>query len=147
MTQEQPETDNKPAGKTNYRQWVLIGILIVVGAAFLYDKYVLLPSATEKIEKITTGTQDQAQVHEIAGMKPVKVFEYKGFEIEQYEFSRGLPFYPKPILDVAYKSEKIAFFSREHMDEKFIDSKTMVTISTEERSKNLTLERLGAQPQ
>jgi len=147
MNQEQAETSKKTAGKTNYRQWILIGILVFVGAAFLYDHFVLMPSATEKINKITDSSQNQSDVHEIAGMKPMEVYEYKGFEIERYEFPRGLPFYPKPILDVAYKSEKIAFFSREHMDEAFIDSRTSVSISTEERDKNLSLQQLNGQTQ
>ncbi len=145
------EVNNQQSNKkkANYRQWILIAVLVFVGAAFLYDKYVLLPSATEKINEITNNitaslsADNKQQVHDLIGMKPSEVVDYKGLEIERYKFPRGLPFYPKPILDIAYKDGAISFFSREHMTEEYIDSKNLVTISEEERSRNVTMRPVG----
>ncbi|MEM9409793.1 MAG: hypothetical protein AAGA30_01690 [Planctomycetota bacterium] len=110
------------------RQFVLVGILIVVLAAFLYDKYVLIPSADKKINQIATevsmklSPENRKQVHEIVGISPASKFEHNGVEVEQYRFPRGLPFFPRPVLDIAYDGDTMIFFRQEPMDEAYIDA-------------------------
>lgn len=100
-------------GKVNIRLLVLLILLFGVGAAFLYDKYFLLPGAQSKIEKVanevTLSLNDgnRKQVEEIVGMLPSNEFKHRGMDVVQYRFARGLPFYPRPILDVAFKKGAI----------------------------------------
>ena len=100
-------------GKMNIRLVVLLLVLLVVGAAFLYDKYVLLPSAQEKIEMVANDVTmslndgNRKQVEDIVGIAPAAEFKHKGLDVVQYRFSRGLPFYPRPILDIAYRDGAI----------------------------------------
>ena len=112
------------------RQVVLVGVLFIVLAAFLYDKYVLEPSSLKKIDEIVNkvslklSEENRQQIHDILGFKPSNTFEYKGYEVEQYRFPRGLPGFPGRVLDIAYQGDTMAFFRQEEpMDNAFIDSK------------------------
>lgn len=121
---------NVPRSKSNLRQLILVGILLVVLGAFLYDKYVLMPSAEEKINRIidevatALNEQNREQVREIAGVNPAKTFEHRGYSIDQYRFPRGLPFYPRPVLDIAFDPDNaIAFLSQTPMTPEYVESK------------------------
>ena len=59
-------------------------------------------------------------------------FEHNGIQVEQYRFPRGLPFFPKPVLDVAYDGDTLAFFRQEPIDNAYIDSQRPVTKINEE---------------
>ena len=113
---------------SNIRQIVLVLILVVVLAAFLYDKYVLIPSATAKINEVVStvslklSEENRQQIHDVVGIKPSNTFTYKGYEVEQYRFPRGLPGFPRPILDVAYQGNTMAFFRQTPIDNAYIDS-------------------------
>ena len=109
------------------RQIVLVAILFIVLAAFLYDKYVLIPGAQEKINEITNkvslklSNENRQQIHDIIGFKPTDTFEHNGYEIEQYRFPRGLPGFHRPILDIGFKGDTMAFFRQEPIDNAFIE--------------------------
>ncbi len=109
--------------KSNVRQLVLLGIFLVVLGAFLVDRFYLMPSAEKKItqavEDVCRSTHEgnQQQIHELFGFKPSRVYDFQGYQVEQYRFPRGLPFYHRPVFDIAFKDGAIAFFSQEPMDE------------------------------
>jgi hypothetical protein len=118
----------------NIRQWVLVGILLLVLAAFVYDKYILFPEAEEKINKfteqvtLTLNEKNREQVHELFGFKPASTFTYRGLEVEQYRFRRGLPFIPRPVLDIAYQGNTIAFYRiTDPIDNAYIDQQMPAT--------------------
>lgn len=114
-------------GKANVRLLILLGLLVLVGAAFLYDKYSLMPAATDKINtvlnEVTLSLNDgnRKAVEEIVGMKPSNTFKHGNLEVVQYRFPRGLPFYPRPILDVAYDGNAIAFVKPHELTPEWLD--------------------------
>ena len=114
-------------GKANIRLLILLGLLVLVGAAFLYDKYALMPDATEKINKVindvTLSLNDgnRKQVEEIVGIQPSNKFQHGKLEVVQYRFPRGLPFYPRPILDVAYDGNAIAHVKGHEITAEWLD--------------------------
>lgn len=123
--------EKKSKKSQNIRQLVLVAILFIVLAAFLYDKYVLEPSSMKKIDEIVNkvtlklSEENRQQVHDILGFGPSNTFTYKGYEVEQYRFPRGLPGFPGRVLDVAYQGNTMAFYRQnDPMDNAFIDSKT-----------------------
>lgn len=145
-------SQNKPKKKSTFgvRQFVLYGVLLLVLTAFLVDKYHLMPSAQAKIKlmenELTKELNDENRnlVHEKIGI-PNSTFTYKGLEVEQYRFARGLPFYQKPVLDIAYKGGAIAFYSLEPMTNDYINSKISTTkiLDSKEGERNIKIIGVG----
>lgn len=117
----------------------MVIILLLFLGGFLLDKYVLWPSHMEKIDKIVKEVtlkltpENRQQVREIVGRGPNSSFTHNGIEVEQYRFSRGIPGFKRPMLDIAFDGDTIAFFRQdEPIDEAFIDSQraTMKTIDS-----------------
>ncbi len=143
-------SQNKQEKKSSFgvRQFILFGVLLLVLTAFLVDKYHLMPSAQKKIElmenEITKELNDENRnmVHERIG-KPNSTFTYKGLEIEQYRFARGLPFYRKPVLDIAYKGGAIAFYSLEPITNEYVDSKLSTTKVSDLKEGERDIEIIG----
>lgn len=134
MNEPKADKSTKTSSSRGLRQWILIGLLLLVLAAFLYDKYVLMPSAQAKIDQIENevtrkiSDQNRTQVHDIVGRQPTSTFTYDGIEVEQYRFPRGLPFYPRPVLDIAYRGDAIAFYRiTDPIDKSYIDSQNPKT--------------------
>ena len=125
MNKSETESNSKDQAprKRNLRQLILFGILLVVLGGYLYDRFYLFPDAEKKIQQAVediagkTHPGNQQEIHELVGFKPSKTYQYQGYEIEQYRFPRGLPLYPRPVLDIAFKDGTIAFFSQVPMDE------------------------------
>ena len=119
----------KKEKKSNLRVFILLGLLLVVGACFLYDKYVLLPSAEASFEQFVEKVADRMSpsnkedTHEILGFGPFDSFEYKGLTVERYDFPRGLPFYPGAKLDVAFKDGALFCFRQDRITEQFLDER------------------------
>ena len=135
VSQDLDKESMKEHGKKSsfgVRQMVLFGVLLLVLTAFLIDKYYLMPAAQSKIAMIeneltiSLTDENRNQVHERIGM-PNSTFSYKGLDIERYRFPRGLPFYKKPVLDIAYKGGAIAFYALEPITNDYIDSKLDTT--------------------
>ena len=116
------------SGKANVRLLILLGLLALVAAAFLYDKYSLMPAAETKINKVlndvTMSLNDgnRQQVEEIVGIEPSNTFKHGNLEVVQYRFPRGLPFYPKPELDIAYDGNAIAFVKPHEITTEWLDA-------------------------
>ena len=114
-------------GKLNIRLLVLLGLLLLVGAAFLYDKYSLVPSNNEKITKVmqevTLSLNDgnRKAVEEIVGINPSNIYQHGSLEVVQYRFPRGLPFYPGQVLDVAYNGDAIAIVKNTELTPELLD--------------------------
>ena len=114
-------------GKANVRLLILLGLLVLVGAAFLYDKYSLMPAAEEKINKVlndvTLSLNDgnRKEVEEIVGIQPSNTYQHGKLEVVQYRFPRGLPFYPRPILDIAYDGNAIAHVEPNEITPEWLD--------------------------
>ena len=110
------------------RQCILVVVLVLMIAAFLYDKYVLLPSANEKINKVMNevslkiSDKNREQVNEIVQIEPANTFEHNGIEIAQYRFPRALPFLKRPPLDVGYKGDAIAVLRQEPITKEYLDN-------------------------
>ena len=76
-------TKSEPPKKRNVRQIILVAILFVVAIAYAVDHYVLIPSATKKINEITVEVskkltdKNREQVHEIVGMNQPQLLRTK----------------------------------------------------------------------
>ena len=114
---------------TTIRQIVLVAVMLLFLGGFLLDKFVLWPSHMEKIDEIVNkvtlklSDENRQQVRDIVGRGPNSTFTYKGIEVEQYRFARGIPGFKRPILDIAFDGDTIAFFRQDKpIDEAYIDN-------------------------
>ena len=130
------------------RQIIMVAVLLLVLGGFLLDKYVLWPSHMEKIDKVVNevtlklSSENRQQVHDIIGFAPNSTFTHAGIEVEQYRFARGIPGFKRPILDIAFEGDTIAYFRQDSpIDEAYIESQR--SIEAIDSSKTTPIVELG----
>jgi hypothetical protein len=116
------------------RQIILVAILLLCLGGFLLDRFYLMPSHEKKINEIVNTVtlkltpENRKQVEEIAG-KPNSTFTHKGLEVCQYRFPRGIPGFKRPMLDIAYAGDTIAFFRQDApIDEDYINKQNVEAV-------------------
>ena len=147
------EMQHQRFGKANLRLIILLGLFILVGSAFLYDKFVLLPSAHEKTRKVvedvtlSLNVDNRKDVEQIVGISAAKEFKHNDLDVVQYRFPRGLPFYPKPMLDVAYRGGAIVHVRTSELTPEILDSfdakRQSANANAAKRNKDEKLEPVG----
>ena len=75
---------------------VLLFLLVVVGGAFAYDRFVLVPAGEQGVDRIinacpTTGNVERAAVLKAAGCEPTSTETAGRYQIDDWTFGRILP--------------------------------------------------------
>lgn len=95
-----------------FRMTILLGLLVLVGAGFYYDRFVLAPQTERKINDAFSlmtkdGEVSKKEVAEKLGFAASNVENRDGYEIETYEFKRALPLIKGDYLSVIYENDSL----------------------------------------
>ena len=93
------------------RLGVLLLLLVLIGGAFVYDRFVLVPAGEETVKRVAdvclqkNATRDQVQA--AAGIAPTSTETLGIYEVENYSFGRILPNLPGYTISVIYQDGNV----------------------------------------
>lgn len=77
------------------RVGVLLAVLLLVGAGVAYDRFILVPSGEDAVERVMQACADanaqQSAVRKAAGCDPTSTEKAGMYEIDDWKFGRILP--------------------------------------------------------
>ena len=104
----------KPAYGTSFfiRMGVLLFLMLVMGSAFAYDRFVLVPGGEDAVDRVVKACMDpeakRPAIIEAAGCEPTSSETAGDYQIDDWSFGRILPNLQGHKVTVIFRNDKVA---------------------------------------